>query len=68
MKYIPYVQVNLLEIPEPGKSVINVRLTTDDHHRVAEAAAIIGMNQSQFCRTSLVRAADKILEEAGVIK
>lgn len=63
MKHIPYVMVNLIDIPMPGKVQIVVRIVPDDSMRIHEAAAALGMSLSIFTRTVLVRAADKILEE-----
>jgi len=67
MQTVPFVLVHLLEIPPPGKAQLLARVTYEDHARANDAARIIGMTQSQFLRTVIVRAADKILEEHGVI-
>lgn len=67
MQTVPFVLVHLLEIPPPGKAQLLARVSYDDHARVCEAAKLIGMTQSQFLRTVLIRAADKVLEEHGAI-
>lgn len=68
MQTIHLVTVHLLEIPPTGSAQLLARVTYEDHARATEAARIVGMTQAQFLRTVIVRAADKILEEAGQIK
>lgn len=67
MKTVPYVLVHLLEIPPAGSAQLLARVSYEDHARVNDAARLLGMTQAQFLRTVLVRAADKVLEEHGVI-
>lgn len=67
MKIIPYVAINLMDLPIAGKKAILLRVTEDDYARIMDAARLVGMLQSQFVRTATVRAADKVLEERGEI-
>lgn len=64
---VPVITINLLEIPPPGQAQLLARVTYEDHARANDAAKLLGMSQAQFLRTVIIRAADKILEEAGVI-
>lgn len=58
---IPFVNVNLLEVPAAGPQQVIFRVRHSDKADIEAAAKRLGMIQADFMRTVLLSAARKIL-------